>query len=247
MSLLDGHLIVIGGNNAVAMESSCHAFNVMACGWAPVRNTGEPLLPRSGHTVTVVGGRLYLIGGKQIFPTMHTHTDLLIGTFDADQSTIDWVRAPVAGLDQRAYHSAVAYKDSIYVFGGIVNNVYCRDLSVYHTIREMWVTISTANVPNYAPPPPRSGHIAVVYGREMVVLGSYSEEGPAMSLIALDMDSFVWRVVETTGSPPLRRAAPTGVVIPADSFRGKPPRLLAVGGFDIAARRCFSELHVITL
>jgi hypothetical protein len=248
LSHVAGHLIVIGGNNSISMEVTSHAFNLMAAGWSQIRPAGEALYPRSGHTVTVINEQLYLIGGKQIFPTMVTYNDVLVGSFDPEDCSISWRRAAVnVEVDQRAYHSAVGYNTDIYVFGGIVNNVYCRELCRFDTANGIWTSINTTNTPGYSPPPPRSGHIAVLYGTEMVVFGSYSEESANMSLLALDLETLHWRTVDTRGPGPLRRAAPSGAVIPADSFRGKAARLLVFGGFDIAARRCFNEIHIITI
>jgi hypothetical protein len=248
LSYVAGHLIVIGGNNSISMETSCHSYSLTACGWTPVRNAGEPLHPRSGHTVTVIDNKLYLIGGKQIFPTMLTYSDVLVGVFDAEEATITWSRAPLnMDVDQRAYHSAIGYRESIFVFGGIVNNVYCRELCQYDTMHGVWTNITPASRPGYTPPPPRSGHIAVLYGNEMVVFGSYSEDTQHMTLLSLDLETMHWRHVDTVGPGPLRRAAPSGAVIAADSFRGKAARLVVFGGFDIAARRCFNEVHAITL
>lgn len=248
MNHIDGHLVVMFGNNSSAMVPGCHAFNIYAGGWTAVVSVGEPIAPRSGHTVTVVDGKMYLIGGKQIFPTMRTYNDLLVGEFNPKNCNITWKPAPVTTeLERRAYHTAVAHQKQVFVFGGIVNNVYCRDLCSYDTVGGVWRTYAQGNPPLYNPTHARSGHIAVVHGSEMYVFGSYSEEGNEMVLQCLDLETLAWRTVRTTAAGPPRRAAPSGVILPADVSRAQLPQLLVFGGFDLPARRCFNEVYTITI
>ena len=249
MELVDGHLIVMYGNNSSAMVPNLYAFSIVAGGWTQLVSMGDTVSPRSGHTVTVIKNKLYLIGGKQIFPNMRTYNDVMVGSFDADNASITWKQLQPVGqeVDKRAYHTSVVYRDVIYSFGGIVNNVYCRDLCSFNPATLTWHTYAQGVPPTYQPTTARSGHIALVNGSDMYVFGSYSEDTSDMSLYALCLETFVWRTVQTKGIAPPRRAAPSGVLLPADPLRSKLPRLLVFGGFDISARKCFNELFCITL
>ena len=246
---IDGHLILIYGNNSSSMMSDIHAFNIAGNGWTQLTQKGDTVSPRSGHTVSVVRNKLYLIGGKQIFPVMMSFSSVYEGTFFPDRGEIVWTKIESRGEDvkKRAYHTAAVHNNIIYVYGGIVNDVYSRDLCSYDASSHVWRLFTTGNPRLYTPTVSRSGHVAVVHNDQMIVFGSYSEESPDLALYSLDLKTFVWRRMETKGKAPGKRAAPSGTVIPSDPRRPKLPVIFVFGGFDIAARKCFNDVYTFTL
>lgn len=91
------------------------------------RFTSESFLPRSSHTLTVVGGRAYIFGGKNekgelAGDEMHIVTLPLKTRTDGES---DYICVPALGIEgdgqvpeARSGHGACAIGDCIYVFGG---------------------------------------------------------------------------------------------------------------------------------
>lgn len=255
MVFLQGHLLLLYGNDKSGHVHEVFAYNTFTNLWSMLSCVGDYVEPRSGHSVTVMpDGHLWLIGGKQIFPVMKNFGDIFEGTVDFERECILWrsvtprlVIPEGAIVEERGYHSAAAYGDCIVIHGGIVRNVYCSDLCLYDVVQNVWRCLQPGEPPTYTPSNPRSGHIAVVNGDEMLVFGSYSEDHPSMLLSSLCLKTFVWRRVPVTGRSPARRAAPSGVLLPQDAAGTLLPRLLVFGGFDITTRKCFNDLFTITL
>lgn len=87
-------------------------------------------------------------------------------------------------------------------------------------------------------PPPRSGHVAVVYHRVMYIHGGQNAWGPLDDLWGLDLRTFQWRSVTTTGISPGARTGHTAVLVGSGVW--------IYGGFmreDISMRRRFSTSH----
>lgn len=276
MVYLQGHLVLLYGNDKGGHVQDVFAFNTFTQSWSVLTPRGDYIEPRSGHSVNVVHDKLLLIGGKQIFPTMKSFGDIFEGTVDFEHDCITWkIVQPIAVVpegavvEKRGYHSTALYGDNqIVIHGGIVKDVYCNDVCVYHVDTKTWQVINPGevvvplshnhhgNVTTSAPPvgavgyvpcQPRSGHIAVIHQDAMYVCGSYSEEHPQMILHSLCLRTFVWRRVHVSGKAPARRAAPSGVLLPQDPTFALMPRLLLFGGFDISSRKCFNDVYTVIL
>lgn len=251
---LNGHLILLFGNDKSGHVNELYSFSVYTLSWSILASCGDFVEPRSGHSVTVLHDKLWLIGGKQIFPTMRTYNEIFEGTVNFEAETVTWRLVRPAAVypegsivEKRGYHSAVAHGDEIIIHGGIVRDVYCHDVCSYDVVRNVWKSFQVGDPAGYIPSVPRSGHIAVVHRDEMFVFGSYSEDHPSMLLYSFCLRSFQWRRVQVTGKGPARRAAPSGVLLPYDASTALLPRLLLFGGFDISTRRCFNDVFTITL
>jgi hypothetical protein len=253
MVFCNGHLILLYGNDKISHIEDVFMYSTYSSIWTKMSCKGDAVEPRSGHTATVAkNGKIYLIGGKQIFPAMKTFSDVFEGAVDVDQAVITWRLLKPTPLpegtivERRGYHSAVAKGDHIYIHGGIVRDVYCNDVCIYDTVHNTWKNL-IPGTEGYTPSTPRSGHVAVVHNDEMFVFGSYSEEHPNMHLYSFDLRKYQWRKVDTSGRPPARRAAPSGVLLPQDPAHALLPRLFLFGGFDISTRKCFNDVFTITL
>jgi hypothetical protein len=257
---LQGYLVLLYGNDKGGHVHDVFAFNTFTQSWTVLSPRGDYVEPRSGHSVNVVNDRLYLIGGKQIFPAMKSFGDVFEGFVDFENDVITWrMITPVAVLpegavvEKRGYHSTALYGEhQIVIHGGIVKDVYCNDVCIYDVAARTWQVISAGDVVpgggSYVPCQPRSGHIAVIHKDAMYVCGSYSEEHAHMILHSLCLRTFVWRRVHVGGKQlPARRAAPSGVLLPQNTTFALMPRLLMFGGFDITTRKCFNDVYTVTL
>ncbi len=71
---------------------------------------------------------------------------------------------------RRSKHTAVAYKDAVYVFGGDNGKAMLNDLLIYDVREKSWTkALSTG-----PPPAPRYHHSAVVHEQAMYIFGGYT-------------------------------------------------------------------------
>lgn len=198
--------------------------------------------------------RFILIGGKRIFPDTVHYSDVFIGVYDASNHSLTWRPLPLAGdPEPRSYHSSVFQPANglVYVFGGIINNIYSSDLATLNPLTGVWRTITPTALPGYVVPVARSGHVAFLVddGTKMLVAGSYAEDSEDLTVATLTFATMRWSVakVDPRGQTPSRRAAISGGVLPAMTGGARLPLLVVFAGFELSARRCFNDLFVLPL
>ena len=111
----------------------------------------------------------------------------------------------------RTHHTAVAWKDSIYIFGG--SNDTTSELPSQNGLNDMisfniteweWRVIT----PQTKPPAPRYNHTAVVYQNSMMVFGGFSNETNKNDVHQFRFDQQVWTPwVHICGQQPNPRSA----------------------------------------
>ena len=122
-------------------------------------------LPRSNHTLSVVKGRAYIFGGETA-PGELADNDMHVvilpssGVMDADYTTIK-ARPEASGGEtpaSRKGHSSVVIGDSIYIFGGEVQDGKEERgrIWAFHTLRNTWSFLDPT--PESAVPSQRTGH-----------------------------------------------------------------------------------------
>lgn len=138
-------VLVFYGNNLYHHLRDVWMYHTIQNAWYEVKVCGADVPARSGHTVTVMQGRFYLFGGKDLFQRdARCFADVYEGLFDAEGMELTWrlasssgevqqtdrLRRPLAACDENcgepcdapsaAYHSAVEYKGRyIIVYGGL--------------------------------------------------------------------------------------------------------------------------------
>jgi len=132
-------------------------------GWSQVGNTNSPPA-RQAHTASVYGDSMYVFGGER---ASYEYADLWRYQFATDTWTFQSVKNSTSEL-ARHDHSAVVYKDGLYVYGGR-NPTPLSDFYVYSFAEGTWRKLSTE--PEMTA---RFGHAAAVVGDTMLVSGGYS-------------------------------------------------------------------------
>jgi hypothetical protein len=269
-------MLVWGGNGSNSMATEAWVVTVHDHTWHSVRERGTVPPPRSGHTMTALGdGRLIVVGGKRLFPRPITYQDVYVGTFDPAALTITWARMAVgeteadvadmrarldaatsaeerASLDQgpfaaRAYHTCVWYGGCVWMYGGVVANIYTNELWSLNPATGVCRCIDPALHRGTAGRRARSGHSAAVVDGRMYVCGSYADED--FSVDVFNFKTFAWvplkHAAVVPGAVPTRRAAlGAAVTVPSGN---RLPLLVLFGGFNMAAKRCMNDLHALVL
>ncbi|PKY59942.1 galactose oxidase [Rhizophagus irregularis] len=174
--------------------------------------------PRSGHTATLIGDKIYFIGGYN-FSIVPKESDV----FYYDGNKLAWVEvnSQVSGQDAdippKHGHTAniggpkpkqdlifiigaTLVDEIIYYIGGIqVNNSIISypsmsDIYRYSTVSNTWssdvVTLAQGNTPG-----PRAGHSAVlVEGKICIFGGSFNNSSPTEPIAMLDTSTLGWSI-----------------------------------------------------
>ncbi len=157
----------------------------MSCKTAFSQNIMQPTMhhPRVGMCSARLGSKLFLIGGAQ---NVHVQASLsanlltiegtsIVEAFDLDSLKWDENIAPLE--TPRAYATAVALDDSIYVMGGVDSdgNVL-NSVEVYDQSRNKWHY--TSSMLKYT-----EGAASVVYGDSILVFGGSGRSGILHTLV----------------------------------------------------------------
>merc|ERR1712061_502868 len=94
---------------------------------------------------------------------------------------------------RRSKHTAVAYKESVYIFGGDDGNSMLNDLLRFSCIEKSWTRAFSTGTP----PAPRYHHSAVVSNASMFIFGGYT--GDINSSSNLTNRNDLWEYKFATG------------------------------------------------
>ncbi|KAH9520447.1 kelch domain-containing protein 1 [Bulinus truncatus] len=118
MCVIRRHLLIFGGRDVEERQNDLHIFNIDTRKWfTDLTVAGSVPAPRSFHSLTALGSKAVLFGGRGRNDQHFENFDV----FDFDKK--EWQPATVEGDKPaaRGQHSAVAVGDSIFLFGGSGN------------------------------------------------------------------------------------------------------------------------------
>ena len=125
---------------------------------------------RSHHTATVVGGKIYVVGGVQVDPDEEGER-AAAGRVDAyDPAADSWQQvAPMPTA--RSSHAAAVVDGNIYVMGGCLpgSELFSDALEAYDPVADTWTTLASLS-------PSRAYHAAAVVDGKLCVFGGYTTE-----------------------------------------------------------------------
>jgi len=171
------------------------------------------------HTVTYHQGKLYIFGG---YDGRRNHQTLV--TFDVEKKV--WCYIPPSQIEGdipsgRNGHTATLAKDKIFIIGGWLGSGPLAASDMHY------LDVSNPNAlvwecpPEVGDPPgPCNMHSCdyISSMNECFVFRGGNGREYLNDLHAVDVDSFVWRTVETTGSKPQRRANHSSAAIGHEIF-----------------------------
>ncbi|KAL1553457.1 tip elongation aberrant protein 1-like [Salvia divinorum] len=208
----------------------------MAIRWEKVQVSGVGGGPgvRWGHTCNAIGGGklLYVFGGygKNQCQTNQVHVYDAVNMF--------WSEPVVNGTPPtpRDSHSCTTVGDNLFVFGGTDGRRPLNDLLLLQTSSNTWVIPSVRG----DAPEPREGHSAALIGKRLFVFGGCGKyensEVYYDDLYILNTETFVWKRVFPTGTPPSKRDSHT-----CASWNNK---IIVVGGED-SSNYYLSDVHIL--
>lgn len=171
--LHNDNIYVIGGKDGNVALKEIWKFHIGSYKWEKLTYRGDNLPILEGHTLVAHKRLLLLFGGG--FEDDLTESCLWIINPDLQHIRRHWVEAYSSHPGVRRHHTAVLYDHDMYIYGGHVDIKGSKsDLWVFHTDDEEWEQVIPRQPPNTIPEG-RHGHSAVVYGRDMWVLGGLTD------------------------------------------------------------------------
>ena len=220
-TVLDNELYVIGGCFNQSLQENIHPFGFK---YNPQQNKWSTISPmqreRCRFTLSVVGNRLYAIGGSSETPEgMGVTLDFTSFGEVYDSVTDTWTNiTDLPGA--RAQHAATTLESLIFVTGGLAADHVLSNCRGYDTMTDTWEYHSPLLTP-------RADHLCFTFNGEIYVCGGwYDDENVGGRVLAdtiecYDISTKVWRVVARIPTPRIH----AGIVVVGS-------RLYIIGGFN---------------
>ncbi|EFN60669.1 Tip elongation aberrant protein 1 [Camponotus floridanus] len=173
--------------------------------WSSVTAAGTengPAPPsRSKHSATLLAGHVYLLGGRNGNLPLKDLWRYSLAESKWEELYPGGERPPA--LQE---HSAVAYKDCLYVFGGELGFSAGTEtpLWVYNVKTNVWRKVRAQR--GCAVPRGRRGHTALVHRGQMLIYGGYQDlRGSSSELWAFHFETESWHLLSSSESGPAAR------------------------------------------
>lgn len=152
---------------------------------------------RMGHTATVVGDSMYVIGGRS------DPLNCLNDVWMLKNRSKEWHLLQSSGsvFPPSHRHAAAAIDSKIYVFGGIQGDVITSSLYVFDTENSVWSDICIKG----EWPASRHSHSMQAFGSQLYMFGGYDGEKALADLYTFSVQTCEWRKLEIVGRGPTPR------------------------------------------
>jgi len=207
--------------------------------WASAAVVGEPPSPIYQHTATLVGSKIFVIGGSTLPPSSSSvHSSIEIHALDTE--TLLWCSLDHTGdvPSQRGAHSASLVGEKIYLFGGGFGKALFGSVHVLDTKTMHWTQPKIQGTSPCA----RRGHASAVVDSTIYIFGGGDGKTILNDCYALNTEKLKWTCIHGCSDDkkaliPQRR----GYGTLAHYSNG----LLSIGGSD--TKLCFSDISFIDL
>eukprot|EP00899_Mesostigma_viride_P010163 jgi/Mesvir1/19148/Mv01171-RA.1 len=229
-------ILAVGGHSKDASPTmTVRALDTVAMEWHMLKPSGTPPCARGGHSMVLIGSRLFVLGGES------KGRRLLADLHVLDLETMTWDSPEVKGVgpSPRSDHLATAYGSRyMLVFGGGSHTFCFNDLHLLDILTMSWLT----PVCKGPPPRPRAGHAGAVIGDCWFITGGGDNAQGVVDTICLDMASLTWSLVtETPQRSALSSEGLSMVLYKSADKGGEKSTLITFGGYN--GRYC-NEVNV---
>ncbi|KAK3954839.1 hypothetical protein QBC32DRAFT_231469 [Pseudoneurospora amorphoporcata] len=246
-SLLVGNaFIVFGGDTKIdesdVLDETLYLLNTSTRQWSRALPAGPRPAGRYGHTLNILGSKIYVFGGQvegyfmndlaafdlNQLQMPNNRWDMLIAT--TEPGTPPLGKAPPA----RTNHSMVTFNDKMYLFGGTNGFQWFNDVWCYDPTTNAWTMLDCIG---YIPVP-REGHAAAIVDDVMYIFGGRTEEGADLGdLAAFRITSRRWYTFQNMGPSPSPRSGHSMTAV------GK--TIVVVGGEPSSATAAVNDLALV--
>lgn len=166
----------------------------LECGRMEVIDVLDAPCPRVGHTSSMIGDSMYVIGGRA------DPSNILNDVWVFNLTKKDWRLLECSGSPflPRHRHAAAAVGSRIFVFGGIHNDMIFSSLYVFDTQDFEWSEVQIQG----DLPCARHSHSMAAYGTQIFVFGGYDGQKALGDLYSFDVKTCLWKKEKMIGRPP---------------------------------------------
>ncbi|PGH05056.1 hypothetical protein GX51_03154 [Blastomyces parvus] len=246
-SLLVGNaFIVFGGDTKTdenqSLDDTLYLLNTSSRQWSRAVPPGPRPAGRYGHTLNIVGSKIYVFGGQV---EGFFFNDLVAFDLNALQNPSNkWeflIRnshdgGPPPGKipPARTNHSIVSYNDKLYLFGGTNGIEWFNDVWCYDPRTNLWTQLDYVGFV----PAAREGHAAAIVNDVMYIFSGRTEEGADLAdLAAFRITTRRWFSFQNMGPSPSPRSGHSMTVF------GK--QIIVLGGEPSTTTRDAEELSLV--
>lgn len=185
-----------GGLGRHARRSDCLLLDPLD-GTLTVLNTKGNPSPRLGHTCSLVGDLMFIIGGRA------DPVNILSDVWIFNTVTNEWKLAECTGctFSPRHRHAAAVVGSKIYVYGGLNGDTIYSSMLVFDVENLQWDEVHAQG----EWPCARHSHSLVACGSKLYMFGGYSGEKALGDLLSFDIHNGNWEKVKAEGRPPYPR------------------------------------------
>ncbi|CAN6477028.1 unnamed protein product [Victoria cruziana] len=215
-------LLAVGGYMKHSPDTiTVRSIDVDAHCWSVVQTFGEVPAARGGHSITLIGSRLFMFGGGgvkgQLLNDLHV-LDLETMKWDIVKTTQD---PPLPRFDHAAAAHAERY---LLIFGGCSHSTCLDDLHVLDLHTTEW---SQPQIQGEVEA--RGGHAGAVIGENWYIVGGGDNKSGARDTLVLSLSKFVWSVL--TDVKEQHPVASEGLTLTSFLSEGE-KFLVAFGGYN---------------
>ncbi|WOK91854.1 tRNA wybutosine-synthesizing protein 2/3/4 [Canna indica] len=153
--------------------------------------------PRLGHTSSLMGSSIFIIGGRT------GPSEILNDVWVLETTENRWSLLECGGhvFNPRHRHAAAAAGSNIYVFGGLSNEVLYSCMNVLDTQTLHWNDVRISG----EWPCARHSHSMVAIGSQLLLFGGHDGEKALGDLYSFNIKTLKWEMEKTTGRAPFPR------------------------------------------
>eukprot|EP01080_Neovahlkampfia_damariscottae_P002030 gene2030-1537_t len=186
-SVYKDKLYVFGGYDGKNYLGSLYEYDFTLKKWNLLLKDVKNLTDRAFHSSVIYKDKMYIFGGYNLFGCR----DSSVWEFSFKQKI--FTKLLLSGENPPPYkrrnHTAVVYKDSMYIFGGFSDKEYFNDFFRYEFLTRTWTEIK-----NHfgVIPTPRAVHTAVVENHLMYIVGGYADEKRSNNISVFNFITYEW-------------------------------------------------------
>ncbi|PSS24836.1 TRNA wybutosine-synthesizing protein [Actinidia chinensis var. chinensis] len=189
-------VLIFGGFGGVGRHSRRNDSLLfdLSCGKLEKISVQEAPSPRLGHTSSMVGDLMFLIGGRA------DPVNILNDVWALNTAKSEWKVLNCTGsvFPPRHRHAAAVIDSEIYVFGGLNGDLISSELHILDTASLEWNEIRIRG----EWPCPRHSHALVAYGSKLFMFGGFDGEKALGDLYSFDIQTCSWSKENIPGGTP---------------------------------------------
>ncbi|KAJ5132321.1 hypothetical protein N7448_006479 [Penicillium atrosanguineum] len=209
-SLLVGNaFIVFGGDTKInendALDDTLYLLNTSSRQWSRAIPPGSRPSGRYGHTLNILGSKLYVFGGQVegFFFNDLIAFDLNQLQNSSNKTATKVVLQKVKSPPARTNHTIVTYNDKLFLFGGTNGVKWFNDVWAFDPRVGTWAEMDCVGFI----PTPREGHASALVNDVMYVFGGRTDEGMDLGdLSAFRISTRRWYSFQNMGPAPSPRS-----------------------------------------